>query len=115
MADISHWTRVLKGSITLLFSAALAGTLVVIVAADTASAETLKHLQTQLNKQQKVRAGSLPGHPDQDIRRPTLKVRGFMRDRKPPPPNPTVTKLPSDHSDQLPRCSEHPGTRAACR
>jgi hypothetical protein len=116
MTDISHWTRVLKRSVTQLFLAALAGTLVVVVAADTASAETLKHLQTQLNKPNKVRAGSLPGHPDKDIRRPTLKIHGFMPDRKPPPPVTTFTKLPSDHSDQLPRCSTLPaGSRGACR
>jgi hypothetical protein len=116
MTDISRWTRVLKGSVSLLSSAALAGTLVVVVATDTASAETLKQLETQLNKPKKVRAGSLPGHPDKDIRRPTLKIHGFMPDRKPPPPDTTVTKLPSDHSDQLRPCSDLPrGSRGACR
>src|SRR4051812_22268773 len=101
MTDISHWTTVLKRSVTQLFPAAFAGTLVVFVAADTASGETLKHLQDQLdNKQPKVSAGSLPGHPDEDIRR--------MPDRKPPPPVTSFTTLPSDHSDQLPRCSALP-------
>ena len=115
MTDISHWTRVLKRSVTQLFPAVLAGTLVVVVAVDTASAETLKHLQTQLDKP-KVRAGSLPGDPDKDIRRPTLKVHGFMPDRKPPPPHPAFIELPSDLSDQLPRCSALPsGSRGACR
>lgn len=113
MTDISHRTRVLRRLVTQLFPAALVGTLVVVVAADTASAETLKHLQTQLNT--KVRAGSLPGHPDKDIRRPTLKVHGIMKNQ-PPPPNSVLIQLPSGHSDQLPRCSALPsGSRAACR
>jgi hypothetical protein len=116
VTDISRWTRVLKRSVTQLVPVALAGTLVVVVAADTTSAETLKHLQTQLNKPKKVRAGSLPGHPDKDIRRPTLKIHGLMPERKPPPPVTTINKLPSDHSDQLPRCKELPsGSRGACR
>jgi hypothetical protein len=72
VTDISRWTRVLKRSVTQLVPVALAGTLVVVVAADTASAVTLKNLRTQLNKPQpKVRAGSLPGHPNKNIERPT--------------------------------------------
>ena len=117
MTDILHWTRVLKRSVTQLFPAALAATLVVVVAADTASAETLKHLQTQLDKP-KVRAGSLPGHPDKDIQRPKLKIhlKPVEPDRKPPPPNTTFIELPADHSDKLPRCSALPsGSRGACR
>jgi hypothetical protein len=74
VTDISRWTRVLKRSVTQLVPVALAGTLVVVVVvgADTASAVTLKNLRTQLNKPQpKVRAGSLPGHPNKNIERPT--------------------------------------------
>jgi hypothetical protein len=114
MTDISHWTSVLKGSVSLLLSGALAGTLVVAVANTTASAETLKQLETQLNKPKKVKAGSIPGHPDKDIRRPTLKIHGFMPDRK--LPSPVVHQLPSDHSDELPLCRNLPeGSRGACR
>ena len=58
----------LKRSVTQLVPVELAGTLVVVVAADTASAVTLNNLRTQLNKPQpKVRAGSLPGDPNKNI------------------------------------------------
>jgi hypothetical protein len=104
MTDMSHWTRVLKRSVTQLVPAALAGTLVVVVAAD-ASAETLEHLRIQLIKPQpKVRAGSLPGHPDKDIARPTVKTK------VPPPapdPRPSGLELPADRSNLEPRTGTH--------
>ena len=66
MTDISHWTKMLK--VTRVFPAVLASTLVIVAAADTASAETLDHLRLQLNKPPpKVPAGK-------GIERPTYKT-----------------------------------------
>jgi hypothetical protein len=66
MTDILRRIGTSKRSVTRLVPVAFAGMLAIVVAADTASAETLEHLRTQLSKS-KVPAGSIPGHPDQNI------------------------------------------------
>jgi hypothetical protein len=107
-----HWTSVFK--VARLVAAALAGTLVVVTTADTAPAETLGHLRTQLVKP-KVRAGSLPGHPDKDIRRPTVKIHGYMGNRKPPPPTGVLHHDASDGSDRRPRSGTHQFSAPVCK
>jgi hypothetical protein len=94
----SHSTRVLKRSVTRLVSVALAGTLVVVVAADTACAVTLKHLQDQLNRDQvKVPAGK-------GIARPTVKTKVPA---PAPDPRPSGIEMPADRSDPKPRSGTH--------
>jgi hypothetical protein len=66
MTDILRRIGTSKRSVTRLVPVAFAGMLAIVVAADTASAETLEHLRTQLGNS-KVPAGSIPGHPDQNI------------------------------------------------
>jgi hypothetical protein len=107
----SHWTSILKAR---LFAAALAGTLVVIVTADTVPAETLGHLRTQLVKP-KVRTGSLPGHPDKDIRRPTVKIHGYMTSRTRPAPTGVLHRDASDGSDRRPRSEIHQFSAPVCK
>jgi hypothetical protein len=66
MTDILRRIGTSKRSVTRLVPVAFAGMLAIVVAADTASAETLEHLRNQLGNS-KVPAGSIPGHPDQNI------------------------------------------------
>jgi hypothetical protein len=66
MTDILRRIGTSKRSITRLAPVAFASMLAIVLAADTASAETLEHLRTGLAKP-KVAAGSIPGHPNQRI------------------------------------------------
>jgi hypothetical protein len=66
MTEILRRIGTSKRSATRLVPVAFAGILTFVVAPDTASAETLEHLRTQLGNS-KVPAGSIPGHPDQNI------------------------------------------------
>jgi hypothetical protein len=65
--------------------------LAMVVFADRAFAESLKHLQTEIQirnaNKPKVRAGSLPGHPDKQISRKT----------KVPPPVPELMPKGEGH------------------
>jgi hypothetical protein len=85
MTDMLRRTGMLELSITRLLPAALAGMLAMVVAADTAFAESLRHIKTEIEikKHPKVRADSVPGHPDKII---------FRTPQKPPPASTTGIK-----------------------
>jgi hypothetical protein len=94
---------------------AFAGMLATVVAADAAFAVTLEQLRNDLKMRDldkpKVRAGSLPGHPDK-----MLVPKSKSTDVRKPPPAPAViiNHLPSDYSDLKPRPGGHHYSAPVC-
>jgi hypothetical protein len=94
MTDILRRTRTPNRSVIWLVAAAFAGMLATFVAANTASAATIEQLQNYIKMRDldkpKVRAGSLPGHPDKMISAKPKK----------PPPAPTVRIVREPNPDE---------------
>jgi hypothetical protein len=112
MTNTSLLTKASKHLVAQLTATAFAGMLATIVAADTASAETLQHLRNDLKMREfnkpKVRAGSLPGHPNKMIsttpkRPPPAPTTRIVREPNPDEPGyvaPVRHGRPIDHPEE---------------
>jgi hypothetical protein len=112
MTNTSPLTKASKHLIAQLTATAFAGMLATVVAADTASAETLQHLRNDLKMREldkpKVRAGSVPGHPDEMIsttpkKPPPPPTTRFVREPNPDEPGyvaPVRRGRPIDHPEE---------------